>query len=338
MTIISKKKNWNPWENCHKNALKLFLKCLHLARIGPDILWSVNNLARSITKWTKACDKRLSRLISWHSSSEYKQYCREGNIAKQCRLGLFQDSDFAGDLEDSKSTSGGTWCVFWSHTFVPFSWMCQKQTSVSHSSTESEIISLDAGFRMDGTPALDLWDLIVALTETRIGVTKEGETCARTWFVQHLTQFKNEKKSHGNGRWFEQCWFSFFKRPFFSSESFVVYLWRQRSSHQNDHKGKKPYNETCFQNPQELLLIGCLMESMWTPKIHIKYINTKDQTRRHTDQGKYHTWWMESSFVFGSTLAISMSKRTQKDAGEERVTAKSRPILNLVSRMQRKET
>ena len=84
-----------------------------------------------------------------------------GNTAKQCRLGLFQDSDFAGDLEDSKSTSGGTLCVFGSHTLVPISWMCKKQTSVSHSSTESEIISLDAGLRLDGIPALDLWDLIV---------------------------------------------------------------------------------------------------------------------------------------------------------------------------------
>ena len=69
-------------------------------------------------------------------------------LAKQCRLGLFQDSDFAGDLEDSKSTSGGTLCIFGSHTFVPISWMCKKQTSVSHSSTESEIISLDAGLRL----------------------------------------------------------------------------------------------------------------------------------------------------------------------------------------------
>ena len=86
-----------------------------------------------------------------------------GNTAKQCRLGLFQDSDFAGDLEDSKSTSGGTLGVFGSHTFVPISWMCKKQTSVSHSSTESEIISLDTGLRLDGLPALDLWDLIVSV-------------------------------------------------------------------------------------------------------------------------------------------------------------------------------
>ena len=52
---------------------QIVLKCLYLARIGrPDISWSVNKLARSITKWTKACDKRLNRLISYtHHTSEY---------------------------------------------------------------------------------------------------------------------------------------------------------------------------------------------------------------------------------------------------------------------------
>ena len=103
-----------------------------------------------MTNWTKACDKRLNRLISYiHHTCEYKQYCHVGNTAKQCRLGLFQDSDFAGDL-DSKSTSGGALCIFGSHTFVPRSWTCKKQTSVSHSSTEFEIISLVAGLRLDG--------------------------------------------------------------------------------------------------------------------------------------------------------------------------------------------
>ena len=62
-------------------------------------------------------------------------------LAKQCRLGLFQDSDFPRDLKDSKSTSGGTLCVLGSHTFVPTSWMFKKQTAISHNSTESEIVS-----------------------------------------------------------------------------------------------------------------------------------------------------------------------------------------------------
>ena len=77
-----------------KVCSQIVLKCLYLARIGrPDILWSVNKLARSITKRTKACDKRLNRLISYiHHTCEYRQYCHVGNTAKQCRLGLFQDS------------------------------------------------------------------------------------------------------------------------------------------------------------------------------------------------------------------------------------------------------
>ena len=66
-------------------------------------------------------------------------------------------------LKIKKSTSGGTLCIFGSQTFVPISWMRKKQTAVSHSSTESEIISLDTGLRLDGLPALELWDLVVSV-------------------------------------------------------------------------------------------------------------------------------------------------------------------------------
>ena len=151
-----------------KVCAQIVLKCMYLARIGrPDILRSVNKLARAFTKWTRACDKRFARLISYiHLTCEFKQYCHLGNTSKPCRLGLFQDSDFAGDQQDSKSTSGGLLCLFGSQTSVPISWMCKKQTSVSHSSTDAEIISLDAGLRMDGSPALDLWDLVIEVFQS----------------------------------------------------------------------------------------------------------------------------------------------------------------------------
>ena len=129
------------------------LKNFHTLRMFVFSSWSYDMEGHA----KKYVERYLNRLISYiHDTREHKQYCHVGNTAKQCKLGLFQDSDFAGDLEDSKSTSGGTLCIFGSHTFVPISWMCKKQTSVSHSSTESEIISLDAGLRMDGKPALDL--------------------------------------------------------------------------------------------------------------------------------------------------------------------------------------
>ena len=100
-----------------KVCSQIVLKCLYLARIGrPDMV-------SEQTCTIKACDQRLSRLISFiHHTCDYKQYCHVGNTANQCRLGLFQGSDFAGDLEDSKSTSGGTLCICGSHPFVPISW------------------------------------------------------------------------------------------------------------------------------------------------------------------------------------------------------------------------
>ena len=117
---------------------QIVLKCSYLARIGRrEILWSVNKLARSVTDRTRDCDRRLARLML-HPSHEWSQTnCHVGNTAQHCRLGLFQDSDFAGDSEDSKSTSGE---------------ILRTRTSVSYSSTESEIITLAGGLRSDGSP------------------------------------------------------------------------------------------------------------------------------------------------------------------------------------------
>ena len=88
---------------------------LVLVRIGrPDILWSVNKLARAVSTWTWARDRRLARSISYiHHTNHFRQECHVGNTAQHCRLGLFQESDFAGDLEDSKSTSVGSLVYLW---------------------------------------------------------------------------------------------------------------------------------------------------------------------------------------------------------------------------------
>ena len=41
-----------------------------------------------------------------HHTNDHRQYCHVGDTAERCRLGLFQDLDFAGDLDDSKLASG----------------------------------------------------------------------------------------------------------------------------------------------------------------------------------------------------------------------------------------
>ena len=150
----------------------------------PDILWSVNKLARSITKWTKACDKRLNRLNSKiHHTCEYRQYCYVGNTAKQCRLGLFQDSDFAGDLEDSK-------IHFWRNIvhFLKvihlFQWVGCVRNKLQFRTVQQNQKSFPwmQDWDWTGFSALDLWDLIVSVLGNTIQThDRPGATRCELW-------------------------------------------------------------------------------------------------------------------------------------------------------------
>ena len=307
-------------------------ECFHLARIGrPDILWSVNKLARSITKWTKACDKRLNRLISYiHHTCEYRQYCHVGNTAKQCRLGLFQDSDFAGNLEDSKSTSGGTLCIFGSHTFVPISWMCKKQTAVSHSSTESEIISLDTGLRLDGFLALELWDLIVSVLGSVV------QTSDRTG---RPVDIERNQKSHGKIDVLKNIDNAPSNVQSSHQEALLYVFEDNEAVIKMIIKGRRPTMRHVSRTHR--VALDWLFDRInLDPKIQIKYIDTKNQLADILTKGSFtrdewnHLLCLFNISHFSSTnWSEVMSKRTQKDSGEERVTAKSRPMMNLTARM-----
>ena len=319
-----------------KVCSQIVLKCLYLARIGRcDILWSVNKLARSITKWTKACDKRLNRLISYiHHTSDYKQYCYVGNTAKQCRLGLFQGSDFAGHLEDSKSTSGGTLCIFGSHTFVPISWMCKKQTSFSHSSTESEIISLDAGLRLDGILALDLWDLIVLVLGN---TTQNHDRTERPVVCPHTNHGRKQSR-----------------RVINDLENVDLVPSNVQSSHQEALLYVFEDNEAVIKiiingrsptlrhvSRTHRVALDWLFDRINSdPKIQIKYIDTKNQladilTKRNFTRDEWnHLLSLFNISHFSSTVCSeAMAKRLQQDSGEERVTAKSRPMMSHIARV-----
>ena len=126
-----------------------------------------------------------------------------GNTAQHCRLGLCQDSDYGGDLEDSKSTSGGIQCIFGSQTIVPISRMCKNRTSVFHSSTEAEIISLDAGLSMDGIPALDLWRfyLVIAVSHCNQNQPSKNQGFISTGKLvaqRHVEHTKEESNQSSN--------------------------------------------------------------------------------------------------------------------------------------------
>ena len=294
---------------------QIVLKCFYVARIGRlDILWSVNILARSITKRTKALDKRLNRLISYiHHTSEYKQYLPCGNTAKQCRLGLFQDSDFAGDLEDSKSTSGGTLCIFGSLTFVPISWMCKKQTAVSHSSTESEIISLDTGLRLDGLRAPELWDLIVSVFGS---VSQISERTVR------LVDVKRNQKSQGKINVMENI-DSVPSNVQSSRQEALLYVFKDNEAVINMIiKGRSPTMRH-VSTTHRVALDWLFDRINLDPKIQIKDIDTKNQladflTKRNFTRDEWnHLLCLFNISHFSSTVCSdTMAKRSQQDSGD----------------------
>ena len=73
--------------------------------------------------------------------------------------------------------------------------------------------------------------------------------------------------------------------------------------------------------------------------IQIKYTDTKNQLADTLTKGNFtrdewkHLLCLSNiSHFSSSSCSDAMSERTQEDAGEERVTAKSKPMMNLVSR------
>ena len=56
-----------------------------------------------VSTWNRACDKILTKLSSYMDCIlKHRYYCHVGNKAIECKWGLLQDADFAGDLSDSK--------------------------------------------------------------------------------------------------------------------------------------------------------------------------------------------------------------------------------------------
>ena len=151
------------------DATEIIMKALFGARLlRYELLWPICSSAMLITKWTRACDKRLRRLISYiHHMPGDSLESFVGDDAQCCHPMLFSDADFAGDMQTAKSTSGLCLAIVGPKTFAPVTASCKKQTCVSHSSTESEIVAAEQAIRTEGLQALAFLELVVELLVTQ---------------------------------------------------------------------------------------------------------------------------------------------------------------------------
>ena len=139
-------------------ASKVLMKILFAARMARwDLLRATQSLASRVTKWGKDCDAALHRLVCYiNSSLDVRMQGFIGDRINECKLWLFCDADWSGE-HDRKSTSGCAMYLVGPNTYYPLNAFSKKQTSITMSSTESEVVSANHGVRAQGLPSLSLW-------------------------------------------------------------------------------------------------------------------------------------------------------------------------------------
>ena len=81
-------------------------------------------------------------------------------LLRQIGFISYSDADSAGDRESSKSTTG-IFMALTGQIFFPLNGVSKKQTCVSHSTPEAEIIAANAAVSLEGLPALQLWAIVL---------------------------------------------------------------------------------------------------------------------------------------------------------------------------------
>ena len=163
-------------------ASSVLTQLLYGARFArQDLLRAIAALARKVTKWRPMQDVQLHRLVSYVKSTlSHRQYARAGDSIEDLEFHLYTDADLASDPEDSVSTSGAYFAIVGKFTHVPMAHRCKKQTAVSHSSTESEIVAADAGLKNIGLPGLDLWETLLGKDmPPKIKMFQDNDACCR---------------------------------------------------------------------------------------------------------------------------------------------------------------
>ncbi len=132
-----------------------------MARLARgDLLRAVGHLSTKITKWTKDCDATLLRVMSYLMSSSRQIgfigdelrtcSCATTHRCRLCRRPKRPQIDFRRLFGISRHSQ------LW-----PLCGQSKKQTAVSHSTVEAELVACNHGLRSEGLPALLWWEPIL---------------------------------------------------------------------------------------------------------------------------------------------------------------------------------
>ena len=207
--------------------------------------------------------------------------------------------------------------------------MCKKQTAVSHCSTESEIVSLDTGLKLDRLPALELWDLIVSVfgsvsqVSDRSGqpvndVNKHHKSQRRVNVMENIDFVPSNVQS--------SCQEALFY-VFEDNEAVIKMI----------IKGRSPTMRHVSRT-HGVALDWLFDQINLDSKIQIKYIDTKNQLADILTKGNIthdewnHLFCLFNINHFSPTVSCAAMRSDLNKIQEKNVTAKSKPMMNFVAR------
>ena len=188
---------------------------------------------------------------------------------------------------------------------------------------------MDTGLRLNGLLALELWDLIVSVFGS---VTQTTERTVR------LVDTERSQKSQGKINVLENIDSVPSNVQSSRPEAFLYVFDDNEAVIKMIIKGRS-LTMRHVSRTHRVALDWLFDRINLYPKIQIKYIDTKNQLADILSKGSFtrdewnHLLCLFNVSHFSSTVCSdTMAKRSQQDSGEERVTAKSRSMMNLVAR------
>ena len=133
-------------------ASSVVMRLLYGARMCRyDMLFPIQRLASKFTKWTTLQDDQLFHLMSYVESTAKDFLCSWiGDAPQDLHFELWADSDFAGDPDTMKSTSGVILVLRGKNSFFCLAAQSKRQTGVSHSTPEAEMVAAAFALRHFG--------------------------------------------------------------------------------------------------------------------------------------------------------------------------------------------
>jgi hypothetical protein len=161
-------------------ASRILMKIPYAVRMCRyDLLRAVCGLASCTTKWAHQCDSDLHRLICYINTTRHRCVIGwRGGPDAILDQRIYADADFAGCVRTLRSATGVALAVEGPNTRMVANGVFERQTAVSHSTPEAEIVAADYAMRQEGMPALSLLECILE-RPVRLCVMEDNEAMIR---------------------------------------------------------------------------------------------------------------------------------------------------------------